>query len=184
MPAFPYRPYRLARRLGLMLLAGMAGALVSGCGSFDRVSSVITPYKVSVVQGNFVSREQAQQLKPGMSRLQVRDIVGSPLVASAFHADRWDYVFTLRRQGLPDQSYRLTAYFKGDLLERFESDALPTESEFVSTVDDRVRAGAKVPPLEASDAQLARYPVPAPAAPAAPLPPLPTSYPPLEPAAR
>ena len=182
MPAFPYRPYRLARRLGLMLLAGAAGWILSGCGSFERVASSITPYKVAVVQGNFVSREQAQQLQPGMSRLQVRDIIGSPLVASAFHSDRWDYIFTLRRQGLPDQSYRLTAYFKGDLLERFESDTLPTESEFVATVDNR--AGAKAPSLEASDAQLARYPVPAPAAPPAPLPPLPTSYPPLEPAAR
>lgn len=184
MPAFPYRPYRLASRLGLMLLAGLAAGVLSGCGTFNRVASVITPYKVSVVQGNFVSREQAQQLQPGMSRLQVRDIIGSPLVASAFHADRWDYVFTLRRQGLPDQSYRLTAFFKGDLLERFESDTLPTESEFVATVDNRANARAKTPALEASEAQLARYPVPAPAAAPAPLPPLPTSYPPLEPAAR
>jgi outer membrane protein assembly factor BamE len=47
-----------------------------------------------VVQGNFVSREQVEFLKPGMTRQQVRDVLGTPLVASLFHADRWDYVFT------------------------------------------------------------------------------------------
>ena len=208
MPASPYCLYRLARRrlarrpaslrtgiaaaprltlsraLPAVLLAGASVLGLAGCGSLERVAGAVTPYRAPVVQGNFVSREQAQQLKPGMSRLQVRDAIGSPLLASAFHADRWDYIFTLRRQGLPEQAYRLTAYFKGDLLERFESDTLPSESEFVATVDTRAKSSSKPPALEASDAQLARFPVPAPAPAPAPQPSLPTSYPPLEPAAR
>ncbi len=191
MPASPYCLYRLAscrlvRRpaLAALPLVGVMIIGLAGCGSLDRVAGAVTPYKAPVVQGNFVSREQAQLLKPGMSRLQVRDAIGSPLLASAFHADRWDYIFTLRRQGLPEQAYRLTAYFKGDLLERFESDALPSESEFVATVDTRPKSSAKPPVLEATDAQLARFPAPAPAPAPAPQPPLPTSYPPLEPAAR
>ncbi len=199
MPVSPYCLYRLARLAALALrgvrgalarvasptvLAGAALVSLAGCGHLDRVATVVTPYKAPVVQGNFVSREQANLLKPGMSRLQVRDAIGSPLLTSAFHADRWDYIFTLRRQGLPEQAYRLTAYFKGELLERFESDALPSESEFIATVDTRAKSAAKVPPLEATEAQLARFPMPAPAPAAAPQPALPASYPPLEPAVR
>src|SRR5512133_1992463 len=90
----------------------------SGCGSFDRMSesivSPITPYKVEVVQGNFVSREQFAALKPGMSRQQVRDILGTPLVTDVFHGDRWDYVFTLKRQGVAPQERKLAVFFKGD----------------------------------------------------------------------
>ena len=52
------------------------------------------------MQGNFVSKEQVEALRPGMSRQQVRDILGTPLVTSVFHADRWDYVFTIKRQGV------------------------------------------------------------------------------------
>jgi outer membrane protein assembly factor BamE len=54
----------------------------------------ITPYKVDVIQGNFVSKEQVEQLRPGMTRDQVKATLGTPLMASLFHADRWDYVFT------------------------------------------------------------------------------------------
>ncbi len=199
MPVSPYCLYRLARRAasalrgasaalpaaaGPAVLAGAVLLGLSGCGSLDRVASVVTPYKAPVVQGNFVSREQADLLKPGMSRLQVRDVLGVPLMADPFHASRWDYIFTLRRQGLPEQAYRLTVYFKGDLLERFDSDALPTESEFIAAVDTRAKSTGKVPALEATETQLSRFPLPAPAAPAAPAPALPTTYPPLESAVR
>jgi hypothetical protein len=64
----------------------------------------ITPYKIDVIQGNFVSKEQVEQLRPGMTRDQVKATLGTPLMASLFHADRWDYVFTLKRQGVEPQS--------------------------------------------------------------------------------
>ena len=70
-----------------------------------------------------------------MSRQQVRDILGTPLLTSIFHGDRWDYVFTLERRKVETQKYRLTVYFKGDALERFEGDTMPTEAEFVSSFD-------------------------------------------------
>ncbi|MFD0668052.1 outer membrane protein assembly factor BamE [Ramlibacter sp. MAHUQ-53] len=180
MPAIPLRSSRLA-----LVLA--ACALAAGCGSLDgasaRVAGAVTPYKMPIVQGNFVSREQVAVLKPGMSRQQVREILGTPLLASVFHADRWDYVFTLRRQGVPPQAYRLTVQFKGDALERFEGDTMPTEAEFVALLDV-ARRNRPVPPLEATEAQLKRFPAPAPAAPEAPLPPAAASYPPLEPPSR
>ena len=183
MPAPSSRASRLA-------LAVAACAAASGCGSFDNVShrlvGSITPYKVEVVQGNFVSREQVEAIKPGMSRQQVRDILGTPLVTSIFHADRWDYVFTLQRQGVPPQERKLAVFFKGNLLDRVEGDPMPSEAEFVAVLENK-RNTAKVPVLEASEESLKQFsagraPAPPPAAPAEPAPT--TSYPPLEPPAR
>jgi outer membrane protein assembly factor BamE len=123
------------------------------------VASVVTPYKIDVVQGNFVSREQVEALQPGMSRQQVRDILGTPLVTSLFHADRWEYVFTIKRPSSEIQTRKLTVFFQGDTLERFEGDEMPSETEFVATSGSRKGKG-KVPSLEATEAQLARFPAP------------------------
>jgi outer membrane protein assembly factor BamE len=171
----------------VLLLA--AGAVLAGCGTVDgasrRFANAITPYRVEVVQGNFVSSEQVELLKPGMSRQQVRELLGTPLVTSVFHADRWDYVFTLRRQGIEPQQRKLTVFFKGDGLERFEGDTMPTEADFVASIGSR-RTFGKPPVLEASEEQLQRNARPAPAAaqPPAVEPPLSTTYPPLEPPGR
>jgi outer membrane protein assembly factor BamE len=121
------------------------------------VAGSITPYRVEVVQGNFVSREQVDALKPGMSRQQVRELLGTPLVTSLFHADRWDYVFTLKRQGVEPQQRRLTVFFRGDQMARFEGDTMPSESEFVATLGTRRKLGS-VPPLEASEESLRAFP--------------------------
>lgn len=181
MPVHPSRTLRL-------VLSGAACALAAGCGfggATQRLASSITPYKVEVVQGNFVSKEQVETLKPGMSRQQVRDTLGTPLLASVFHADRWDYVFTLKRQGLEAQSRKLTVWFKGDVLERFEGDTMPSEAEFVATLDSK-RKQAKVPVLEASEETLSKFSSKPSAQPKAePATPAPVaSYPPLEPPAR
>src|SRR5881392_1564265 len=115
-PLAPSPMHVLPSHAARAALAAAACALVAGCGSFDRAShgiaGAITPYKVEIVQGNFVSREQVNALKPGMSRQQVRDILGTPLIADAFHQQRWDYVFTIRRQGVPPQEHRLAVFFK------------------------------------------------------------------------
>ena len=167
-------------RLGLILLVG---ATAAACGSFNnatqRVASVVTPYKIDVVQGNFVSREQVEALQPGMGRQQVRDILGTPLVTSLFHSDRWEYVFTLKRPKTEVQTRKLTVFFNGDTFERAEGDEMPSESEFVATLGQN-KAKKSVPVLQATEAQLARFPARAPTPPAAELPPPRTSYPPLE----
>jgi outer membrane protein assembly factor BamE len=168
--------------LGLVLAAS---ASLLGCGSLNSASThiagIITPYKIDIVQGNFVSKEQATALKPGMSRTQVRDILGTPLLTSVFHADRWDYVFTFKRQGLAAQARNLTVYFKDDVLERIQADDLPTEAEFVASLDSGRKAG-KVPVLEMSPESLKQLPTAPKNVEPKVLPPLPTSYPPLEPA--
>jgi len=187
MPAFSFRAARLA-------LAVAVAAAFAGCGSFDKgtmhIANAITPYRVEVVQGNFVSREQVEALKPGMSRQQVRDILGTPLVTSVFHSNRWDYVFTIKRQGVEPQQRRLAVFFNGEALDRFEGDVMPSEAEFVATLDNK-RQNAKVPALEASEDSLRRFaderkaPAAAPAkAPTAEPAPAAASYPPLEAPAR
>lgn len=180
-----------ARSRPLLLLAVCLPAVAAtqlACSSLgDRlpsVSQVVTPYQIDIQQGNVITREQAEALQPGMPRLQVRDLLGSPLLTSVFHADRWDYVFTFKRQGQPLQQRKLAVFFKGDVLDRVEADALPSEAEFVASLDGR-RLLDKAPVLEASEAQLqafqarnARAAVPAAPAPATGV--APVAYPPLE----
>ncbi|MDP9900368.1 outer membrane protein assembly factor BamE [Variovorax ginsengisoli] len=174
-------------RSRLWLLAAASAAILglTACGSVTERSrdalAAVTPYKVEVVQGNFVSSEQVEALKPGMSRQQVREILGTSLLTDVFHNDRWDYVFTIRRQGVEPQQRRLTLFFKGELLERFEGDKMPSEQDFVATLDTRKRLG-KVPQLEASEDQLKKFTPGKTAQPAGPdaNAPLPASYPPLE----
>jgi outer membrane protein assembly factor BamE len=152
-----------------------------------NLSAVASPvlYIPEVVQGNFISREQKEFLKPGLSRQQVKEVLGTPLVSSIFHDQRWDYVFTIRRQGVPPQSFSLSVWFNGDLLERISGDELPSETEFVTQLVAK-KVGNKVPVLEAKEEDLRKYPPPVRKAEPVTNPalPLPSSYPPLEPAAR
>lgn len=175
-PAAPV-PARLAAA------AALAAAL-AGCSSLqssDSLFGVITPYRIEVVQGNVVTSEQAAAVRPGMSRAQVRDILGSPLLTDIFHADRWDYVFTIRRQGAEPQRRNVVARFEGDTLASLEAPELPSEREFVDAIDTS-RAKRRVPVLALTDEQIRALPRP-PAAPVVPPPvdlPL-RPYPPLEP---
>lgn len=162
--AMPVKHHAASSDLCALACVVLALTLVTGCsapsnqpGSFSMRSlnpvQWVTPYKVDVIQGNFVSSEQVAQLRPGLTRDQVKGLLGTPLMASVFHADRWDYVFTLQRQGVENQSYKYTVFFKGDQLDRFEGDAMPSESEFISRLDNKRKLG-KVPVLEATEAQL------------------------------
>jgi outer membrane protein assembly factor BamE len=185
MPAFPQRCFWPL--LGAAAASLCLGACSSVSNSTRNALTAVTPYKVEVVQGNFVSKEQVEALKPGMSRQQAREILGTSLLTDVFHANRWDYVFTIRRQGVEPQQRRLTLYFNGDVLERFEGDPMPSEEEFVAQLDTRKRGG-KVPELEASEDKLKKFEASsdkkadgdASATPPSPPPALPAAYPPLE----
>lgn len=145
-----------AARLALVTLLGIG---LSACGVTNQrmaeVAAAITPYQVDVLQGNVVTREQLQVLKTGMQREQARDILGSPLLTSVFHADRWDYVFSLRRKGQELQQRRVTLFFKDGVIERIDADELPSENEFVASLNTRQVDPAKVPNLSATETELA-----------------------------
>jgi outer membrane protein assembly factor BamE len=171
------------------LSAAAASAILAGCSSTtvspisgDRVFGLVAPYRMDIVQGNVVTQEQMATVRPGMTRVQVRERLGSPLLTDPFHADRWDYIFTLRRQGTEPQRRSVVLFFKGDTLERIEAPELPTEREFVASIT-RSQRTVKVPRLELSEAERQALPKPKPTE--APVPevigPV-RDYPPLEPA--
>jgi outer membrane protein assembly factor BamE len=125
----------------LLLCLLISVSLVTACTTYDsatrRFASHLTPYKITIVQGNFVPREAAATLQVGMTRQQVRAALGSPLLTDIFHANRWDYIFYFKR-GAKDIVERraLVLYFKGDRLTHWSgSNHLPSEHEMISAID-------------------------------------------------
>jgi len=174
-------------RQTMALCVTTVSLLLSACSTIDdpmaRAIRKVTPFRVEVVQGNFVSKEQVQALRAGMSRNQVKDILGTPLIASVFHSDRWDYAFTIVRKGTQPQQRQLSVYFKDDVYVRFEGDDLPSESEFAERIavpEDR----KVVPRLEATTKELEKFqknsPAPVNTTPKPAAPPADKTYPPLE----
>ena len=158
---------------------GLAGCAVQSTDSF---LGSITPYKIEVVQGNVITSEQVAALKPGMTRAQVRDVLGTPLMADIFHADRWDYVFTIRRQGTEAQSRRVIVRFTGDQLLSIDTGGpLPSEREFVASIDT-FKTARNAPSLLLAPEEVKALPVPPKPAAVLAEPIGPTrTYPPLEP---
>jgi outer membrane protein assembly factor BamE len=162
------------------------GALtLAGCQSLQTTDSflgVITPYRVEIVQGNVITSEQAERVKPGMNRAQVRDVLGSPLLSDVFHADRWDYVFTIRRKGTDAQAHHVVVRFDGEILKSLDTGgALPSEREFVASIDT-FKTARNAPPLTLTPEQVEALPKPATpvATEVEPVGPV-REYPPLEP---
>ena len=176
--------------MSLRSIASLAAlAVLSGCSSWseslqssDSFLGVITPYRIDIVQGNVVTKEQLDRVKPGLTRNQVRDLLGSPLLTDAFHADRWDYVFTIRRQGTEPQRRSIVATFDGDVLKSIDTPEVPEERAFVASINT---FKAKEPPVLAlTEEQRKALPVPPKPAAAASEPEGPVrDYPPLEPSA-
>ncbi len=86
------------------------------------LTACFTTYKVDVQQGNYIDPELIARLKPGMTRSQVRFLLGTPLLADPFHPNRWDYLFLDRRRGRLKEERRLTWWFEGDKLARAVTD--------------------------------------------------------------
>ena len=121
--------------LGFLSLGGCTSAVDDHQRAF--MNTIFRPYVPDVVQGNFISSEQYSKLKLDMTREQVRQILGTPLLASYFHVNRWDYVFEFKRAGqVIGKERRVTVFFDGDKLVKFEGDALPTEIEMVAEIDN------------------------------------------------
>lgn len=152
-------------RAGVAVLGALMLAL-SGCSSMrnsalsspETLFGLLKPYRMEVVQGNVVTQEVMAQIQPGLGRTQVRDILGTPLLTDIFHADRWDYVFTIARQGIEPQQRRVSIFFKNDVVERFEADKLPSEREFVAAITREQKL--KKPEPDMTPEEIAKLPVP------------------------
>ena len=109
-----------------LALAICALLFLASCGNNFGFPGV---YRINVEQGNVVTDEMVEQLRPGLNRRQVRYIMGTPLVEDAFHSDRWDYRYLLRNGNETLSTTQLTLWFDGDELIRAEGPDAPTWGE-------------------------------------------------------
>lgn len=95
--------------------------LLAGCSSVPSL-----PYKIEIQQGNVITHEMMEKLKPGMTRAQVRYVLGSPMISDAFHDNRWDYVYRLEQEGRLIEQHRITVFFEDDRLTHTEGRLRPS----------------------------------------------------------
>ena len=105
-----------------LFLAVLMISVFAGCRQLPDVPTIISPYRIDIQQGNLVTQDMVSKLKPGMTRSQVRFALGSPLVVDPFRTDRWDYVYTLQKQGRQFERRQVTVIFDGDKLASIEGD--------------------------------------------------------------
>lgn len=104
--------------------------LAAGCQGISMPSlPTMAPYRIDIQQGNLVTQDMVAKLQPGMTRSQVRYVLGTPLVTDIFHPDRWDYVYRMEKGGKVIEHRRIAAVFSGDKLLRIEGDVVPSVAE-------------------------------------------------------
>lgn len=124
MPA-SNRPRRCAALA--VLIAGMA---VGGCALNDpNRSGLLEPYRIDLPQGNYLTSESVDRIEEGMSREQVRFVLGTPLLRDLFHPDRWDYVFRYRFPNGTVEQRKVTIHFRDERVVAIEADALPQRED-------------------------------------------------------
>jgi len=107
----------------------VAASLLAGCASsgftLPKIPG-IEAHRMEIQQGNYVTQDMIAKLQPGMTRDQVRFVLGTPLVADAFHADRWDYMFRRQRANSKEiEQRRIVIFFDDGRLSRIEGDVTP-----------------------------------------------------------
>ncbi|PPC85454.1 MAG: outer membrane protein assembly factor BamE [Methylotenera sp.] len=113
--------HKTMRSLFILMIV-ICSTLMIGCGS--RVP-VIKPFKLDIQQGNVVTSKMLLQLRPGMTKSQVKFIMGTPLVVDSFHTNRWDYFYQLRQAGKIIEQRRVILDFEKELLARVRGDVVP-----------------------------------------------------------
>ena len=111
----------------------LAAFLTSGC-----------VYKMNIQQGNYLVPDSVSQLKEGMTRSQVRFLLGTPMVPVAFDDSRWDYYYYFKSQKLKEPlKRRLTVYFEDEKVARYENQGVPTQADLDQLERDLRRAQAE-----------------------------------------
>jgi outer membrane protein assembly factor BamE len=117
-------------RFNIILLS----LLLAACDSISLPDSIPVPtsYKMDIRQGNFVTAEMREKIKLGMSKSQVKYVLGTPMVSDVFHANRWDYVYRLEQRAKLVEQQRLTLYFDNDNLTKIDDSDLHVKPEPVA----------------------------------------------------
>lgn len=113
------------------------GLLLSGCSMSSITSVAPDPYKIDIQQGNVITQDMVAKLQPGMTKSQVRFVLGSPPISDMFHANRWDYVYRLSKAGKLAEERKLTLFFDNDQLTRVAGDVA------AQTTADQAQASEK-----------------------------------------
>ena len=118
------RPLSFPHALLIVAVSLLAGCASSGF-TLPKIPG-IEAHRMEIQQGNYVTQEMIAKLQPGMTRDQVRFVLGTPLVADAFHADRWDYMFHRQRANSKEiEQRRIVIFFDDGRLSRIEGDVTP-----------------------------------------------------------
>ncbi len=102
---------------------------LTACSSYPESLPTIHPYKMDIQQGNVVTSKMMLQLRPGMTRAQVRYVMGTPLIADSFHADRWDYLYRMMKDGHVVEQRRVILDFEDDKLKRVRGDVVAASTD-------------------------------------------------------
>ena len=149
------------------LAIAIPAVLLAACQSMSMPSlPAIAPYRIDIQQGNLVTQDMVAKLQPGMTRSQVRYVLGTPLVTDIFHPDRWDYVYRFEKAGKLVEHRRIVAVFSGDKLLRIEGDVVPSaapEKKPVAAMVPSAPANEKPAAAPEASAAPAEKPVAAPA---------------------
>lgn len=138
----PGKPTDYQMKKLLIIITCFASISLGACSS-----SLHLVHKIDVQQGNVITQDEVNQLKPGMSRRQVQFIMGSPMVADVFHQDRWDYIYRFQPGYGETSSEHVTVYFNDDSLERITGTLHPDTSGSAESWTPR-QVTLEVPPEE------------------------------------
>ena len=114
---------RVVTRTIPTIATAVAVAMIATSCALPRV------YKVTVQQGNVITQQMVDSLKPGMTREQVAYVMGEPVIKNPFDQDRWDYVYTLRVPGVVNDHMRMSLFFTDGLLSHFVGDLAPSDQQ-------------------------------------------------------
>ena len=121
----------------LFRLAGTAllVAIFSGCSSVPRI---VSEYKIDIQQGNVLTQDMVSQLKPGLTKDQVRFVLGTPVLMDMFHANRWDYVYRFQKGGASTVEMRKFSTFfdESGRLARVSGDVMAVQAEDMSSIPE------------------------------------------------
>lgn len=120
----PARGFRGLRVLALLC----ASCLVQACSTSVPSLSFPGVYRIAIPQGNIITQDMVDQLRPGLSKRQVNYIMGTPLVRDTFNQDRWDYLYSIQPGGGERMQEQITLYFEDGELVRFEGDFEQSEN--------------------------------------------------------
>ncbi len=111
---------------GLVLILTLT-LMLPGCAI--RRIGIPKVHRITIQQGNVITQDMVDKLKPGMTKRQVLFVMGEPVVKNPFEHDRWDYIYTIKPPRQPTAQSRMTLFFEDDGLVRFTGNFVPTERE-------------------------------------------------------